>query len=77
MDTQSLKLEIIHWLTELKDKIILEKIHAIKNEREMELSRGQKMELDKRLEKYERGEMKFSSWEATKTSITKRSKNAP
>ena len=33
MDTQSLKLEIIHWLTELKDKTILEKIHAIKNER--------------------------------------------
>jgi hypothetical protein len=52
MDTQSLKLEIIHWLTELKDKTILEKIHAIKNEREeMELSRGKKMELDKRLEK--------------------------
>jgi len=52
MDTQSLKLEIVHWLTELKDKTILEKIYAIKNEREeMELWRGQKMELDKRLEK--------------------------
>ena len=64
-------------LLRIKDKTILEKIHAIKNEREeMELSEAQKMELDKRLEKYEKGEIKFSSWEATKTSIRKRAKNA-
>ena len=76
MDIQSLKIDIIHWLTELKDKNILEKIHAIKEEEDIELSPAQQVELNKRLEKYGRGEMKFKSWEETKASIRKRSKNA-
>ena len=75
MDIQSLKIDLIHWLTQLKDKGILEKIQAIK-EKETELSTIQQVELDKRLKKYEQGKMKFKSWEETKTSIKKRSKNA-
>jgi len=76
MDVQSLKIDIIHWLTELKDKNVLEKIHAIKEEEDVELSPAQQTELDKRLKKYERGEMKFKSWDETRASIRKRSKNA-
>lgn len=76
MDIQSLKIDIIHWLTELKDKNVLEKIHAIKEEEDIELSPAQQVELDKRLKKYGRGGMKFKSWEETKASIRKRSKNA-
>ncbi len=76
MDIQSLKIDIIHWLTVLNDKDILEKIHALKEEENIELSPPQQTELDKRLKKYERGEMKFKSWDETKSSIRKRSKNA-
>ncbi len=76
MDIQSLKIDIIHWLTQLKDKNVLEKIQAIKEEEDIELSPDQKVELDKRLKKYATGEMKFKSWEETKASIRKRSKNA-
>ncbi len=76
MDIQALKIDIIHWLTELKDKDVLEKINAIKEEEYIELSPVQQTELDKRLKKYQRGEMKFKSWEETRASITKRSKNA-
>lgn len=77
MDIQSLKIDIIHWLTELKDKSVLEKIYAIKQgEVADELSSAQQTELENRLKKYERGEMKFKSWEETRTSIRKRSKDA-
>lgn len=76
MDIQSLKIDIIHWLTELKDKNVLEKIYAIKEEERIELSHAQQDELDKRLEKFGKGDMKFKSWEETKASIRKRSKNA-
>ena len=76
MDIQALKIDIIHWLTELKDKDVLEKINAIKEEEYIELSPAQQAELDKRLKKYQRGEMNFKSWEETRASIRKRSKNA-
>ncbi len=76
MDIQSLKIDLIHWLTELKDKTVLEKIQAIKDEGDYNLSPAQQEELDKRLERYERGDMKFKPWEETKASIRSRSKNA-
>src|SRR5277367_1840113 len=76
MDIQTLKIDIIHWLTELKDKNVLEKIHALKEEEGIELSPAQQTDLDKRLKKYARGEMKFKSWDETRASIRKRSKNA-
>lgn len=75
MDIQSLKIDLIHWLTELKDKTVLEKIQAIKEE-DYNLSPAQQEELDKRLERYERGDMKFKPWEETKASIRSRLKNA-
>jgi putative addiction module component (TIGR02574 family) len=76
MDIQSLKIDLIHWLTELRDETVLEKIQAIKEEGDYDLSPAQQEELDKRLERYERGDMKFKSWEETKASIRSRSKNA-
>lgn len=76
MDIQSLKIDIIHWLTQLNDKNVLEKIHALKEKEDAELSSDQLVELEKRLDKYERGEMKFKSWEETRASVKKRAKNA-
>jgi putative addiction module component (TIGR02574 family) len=49
---------------------------AIKEEEGYDLSAAQQEELDSRLERYERGDMKFKSWEETKASIRSRSKNA-
>jgi putative addiction module component (TIGR02574 family) len=49
---------------------------ALKEEGNTELSPAQQTELDKRLKKYERGEMKFKSWDETRASVRKRSKNA-
>lgn len=76
MDIQSLKIDLIHWLTQLKDKTVLEKIQAIKDDEGYYLSSSQQEELNERLEKYERGDMEFKSWEETKASIRSRSKNA-
>ena len=76
MNIQTLKIDIIHWLTELKDKDVLEKVYALKEEANIELSPAQQTELDKRLKKYEQGEMKFKSWDEAKASIKRRSKNA-
>lgn len=75
MDIQSLKIDLIHWLTELKDTAVLEKIIAIKEEADG-LTASQHAELDRRLEKYDKGEMYFKSWEEAKESIRERSKNA-
>lgn len=77
MDIQSAKIELIHWLTELQDKTILKKLQGIKDQEEstFELSPDQKKELDDRLEKYENGEMEFSTWETVKDRIRSRSKD--
>lgn len=76
MDIQTLKIDIIHWLTSMNDKDILEKIYALKDQQgEVELSTAQTTELEKRLKKYENGEMKFQTWDETRASIKKRSKN--
>jgi len=78
MDVQSIKIDLIHWLTELQDKSVLKKLQVLKEEEEStyELSGEQKRELDTRLERYEKGEMNFSSWDTVKGKIRKRAKDA-
>ncbi|AWW32501.1 addiction module component [Echinicola strongylocentroti] len=78
MDVQSVKIDLIHWLTELQDKSVLKKLQGLKEQQEssFELSAEQKKELDSRLEKYENGEMRFSSWETVKDRVRKRAKDA-
>ncbi len=77
-DIQTLKIDLIHWLTELHDEVILKKLEGMKREQEesFELSISHKKELDERLKKYEAGEMKFSSWSTVKERIRKRAKDA-
>lgn len=77
MDIQSVKIDLIHWLTELQDKSTLKKLQGFKEQQEInfELSVEQKKELDSRLEKYENGEMKFSSWETVKDRVRNRAKD--
>ncbi|QCK14482.1 addiction module protein [Mangrovivirga cuniculi] len=74
MDIHSVKIDLIHWLTELQDKSILEKLQVIKEQQEgtSNLTPAQKKELDDRLKKYESGNMNFSSWNTVKDRIRKR-----
>ena len=78
MDIQSVKIDLIHWLTELQDKSILKKIQSLKEQQDdaFKLSADQKKELDSRLKKYENGEMKFSSWDTVKDRIRNSAKDA-
>lgn len=78
MDVQSLKIDLIHWLTELQDKSVLKKLQGLKEEHEssIDLSADQQEELDDRLEKYENGEMKFSPWDTVKERVRNRTKDA-
>lgn len=78
MDVQSVKIDLIHWLTELQDKSILKKLQGLKEQQEnsFELSAEQKMDLEGRLEKYENGEMEFSPWDIVKEKIRIRAKDA-
>ena len=77
MDAAALKLDLIRWLTQLQDEVILKKINELKesNEEITELSPEQIEELDRRLEKYQRGEMEFFSWESVKERIKSTGKN--
>jgi hypothetical protein len=85
MNTTAEKAEVLKRFEEVHDPSL---IRAIKNlldfglskqrrteEGDIELSSAQQAELDQRLKKYESGEMKFKSWDETRTSIRKRSKN--
>lgn len=78
MDVKSVKIDLIHWLTELQDKSVLKKLQGLKEQQEssFELNAEQKEELDSRLEKYESGEMKFSPWNTVKDRVRNRAKDA-
>lgn len=77
MDVQSVKIDLIHWLTELQDKTVLKKLQGLKEQQEnsFELSAEQKKDLDGRLEKYENGEMEFSPWDTVKNRVRNRAKD--
>ena len=78
MDIQSIKVDLIHWLTELQDQSVLEQIQGLKEQQEssFELNAEQTKELDSRLEKYENGEMKFSPWDKVRERIKSRAEDA-
>ena len=56
---------------------VIEKLQGLKEQQSnaYELSEEHKKELDRRLKKYEKGEMKFSSWESVKERVRNRTKD--
>lgn len=78
MDIQCIKIDLIHWLSELEDMSVLEQIQSLKEEQEnsFQLNAEQGEELESRLERYEKGEMRFSSWDAVKKRIRDRANDA-
>ncbi|RAI84417.1 addiction module protein [Algoriphagus yeomjeoni] len=78
MDVPSIKIDLIHWLTELQDKSVIKQLQGLKEQQEstFDLSEEQVEELDSRLEKYKNGEMKFSSWDKVKERVRSRAEDA-
>lgn len=67
MDTQQLqndKLNIIHWISELQDYSVVEKIKAIMSKNKDEIPQWQKDILDKRLNDYKNNPDKFKPIDA-------------
>lgn len=78
MGAAQIKKELYQFI-ELGDIKLVKMLYEIAKEysnNDYELHKTDLTELDKRLEKYEAGEMNFSSWDTVKERIRDRSKNA-
>ena len=64
MDIQSIKIDLIHWLTELQDQSILEQIHAFKKQQQGTLSDAHKNLLDERITSYEKDPDNVLDWDS-------------
>lgn len=63
MDIQSIKIDLIHWLTELQDRKILEQLQAFKKSQEEGLSDSHKALLDERIAAYEKDPENVLNWD--------------
>jgi hypothetical protein len=63
MDIQSIKVDLIHWLTELQDQSILEKLQVFKHQQEKGLSDAHKALLDERIASYENDKANLLDWD--------------
>jgi hypothetical protein len=73
MGTEEIRLDLIHWISETTDIGVLKKIQKIRH-LSSGLSPEQETILEQRMEKYEKGEMKFSTWDEVKKRITSKKK---
>ncbi len=71
MESEAIKLDLIHWLSETNDLNALKKIQKIRHS-SLGLSPEQEAILEQRMGKYESGLMKFSSWDDVKKRVTAR-----
>lgn len=63
MDIQAIKVDLIHWLTEVQDQSILEQIQAFKQQQEGGLSEPHKALLDDRIVSYEKDPDNVLDWD--------------
>lgn len=63
MDIQSIKVDLIHWITKLDDRKVLEQMQAYKDRQEEGLSKAHKELLDKRIASYEKDPSKVLDWD--------------
>ena len=64
MDIQSIKVDLIHWLTELQDRSILEQLQVFKHQHTEELGDAHKSLLDKRIASYEKNPDSVHDWDS-------------
>ena len=75
MSVTEIREELYHFI-EAGDAKLIKMLHAVAKEYSAdhhELSEQQGDELDRRLERYDAGQMKFSSWESVKGRIRNKS----
>lgn len=72
MDIQSIKIDLIHWLTELEDISVLEKLHTFKNQREGSLSKAHKDLLDERISSYQENPESLIDWDDIEKELDER-----
>ncbi|MDO6438192.1 addiction module protein [Cyclobacterium sp. 1_MG-2023] len=63
MDIQSIKVDLIHWITKLDDRKVLEQMQAYKDRQEEGLSKAHKALLDERIASYEKDPSKVLDWD--------------
>ncbi|AFL84233.1 Putative addiction module component [Belliella baltica DSM 15883] len=63
MDIQTIKLDLILWLSQLQDASVLQKLQSVKEEHGFTLSEAQKNLLDERLESYKNNPDDLLDWE--------------
>ena len=62
MDIQSIKVDLIDWITKLEDRKVLEQIQAYKYRQGEGLSKAHKALLDERIASYEKNPSKVVDW---------------
>ena len=62
MNIQTLKLDLIHWLTELQDQATLAQLQALKDQQAYEISEAHKKLLDERIASYEQHPDQVLDW---------------
>ncbi|GAB2624127.1 addiction module protein [Belliella aquatica] len=63
MDIQTIKLDLILWLSQLQDASVLQKLQSVKEEHGFTLSEAQKNLLDERLESYRNNPDDLLDWD--------------
>jgi len=71
MDTQSIKVELIHWLTELEDRSVLEQVQVFKQLQEGTLSAAHQALLDDRIASYEQNPGQSLDWDEVMKELSK------
>lgn len=71
MDIQTIKIDLIHWLTGVDDMLTLKKVLALKQLQESELSDAHKALLEERMASYEIDPKNVLDWEIVMKELEK------
>lgn len=71
MDIQSIKIDLIHWLTGVDDVVLLKKLQAFKELQETQLSEAHRALLDERIGSYESNPFNVIDWETISKELEK------
>lgn len=71
MDIQSIKIDLIHWLTGVDDVVLLKKLQAFKELQETQLSEAHRALLDERIATYDGNPSNVIDWETLSKELEK------
>ena len=71
MDIQAIKIDLIHWLTEVDDLVLLKKLQAFKKLQVTQLSDAHQKLLDERMASYQKDPNNIMDWEEVSKELEK------